>query len=369
MVRQNSNSAGSQLYADEKRLLERMQFEVTFDMKSLCLSPDKQKLYERNPHLRELFVNYEPIQRREDTFSRDNRVLLISSSFSSDGRFDAKKPSTLEHWGQRKLLLTEIEFLTNFGLEDQYLVIYVGAAPGIYMEYLSSLFPDLRFRLFDTKKFALRPTSKIEVRPEPFSDQIAKRYGAEKKKILFICNVRTFNDKANPDLLLVEDMQTQRNWCELLQPHASLLNFRPLVREEKMKYLQGDLIIEPWASKRTTECRLVVMKNAKSTSYNTRKFVDAMQHFHYVDRLMYYENDMDHVETEGLDHCYDCRAEIFILNEYLGKGRKFPSNMSIRKEIARMSQEISVKIEDPSRPQFLARPRTLDTSKNQPSEY
>ena len=346
-----------------------MQLEVTFDVKRLRLSSDEQEVYDTNPHLRELFMNNEPMQKCRDIFSRVNRVLSISSSISSDGRFDPKKPSTLEHWGQRKLLLTEIEFLTNYGLDDQYLVIYVGAAPGVYMEYLSALFPDLRFLLFDTKNFTLRSTNRIDVRSEPFSDQLAKRYGVEKKKILFICNVRTFNDKANPEVLLADDMLAQRNWCELLQPHASLLNFRPIVREEKMKYLQGDLIIEPWASKRTAECRLVVMKNAKSISYNTRKFTDSIQHFHYVDRLMYYDNDMDHVETEGLDHCYDCRAEIFILNEYLGKGKKVPSNMNMRKEIARMSQEISVQIDDPSRPQFLARTRTLEISKNQPSDF
>ncbi len=39
------------------------------------------------------------------------------------------------HWGQLKLLLSEIEFLTPY-YECNYLVVYAGAAPGVHVPIL-----------------------------------------------------------------------------------------------------------------------------------------------------------------------------------------------------------------------------------------
>ena len=314
-------------------------------------------------------MNEEKIQKHKDPFTAANRLLTIGFEPPGGNRFDSRKYNTTEHWGQRKLLLTEIEFLTNYGLDESYLVIYVGAASCVYLEYLSSLFPDLYFRLYDTKRIPVRQTNRIEIQSEPFSDQLARRYAVDKKKILFICNVRTFGETSNPDSLVMRDMQSQKTWCEVLQPQASLLNFRLILSEQKTKYFQGDLVIEPWASKRTNECRLVVTKTSRSINYDTQKFLNSLQYFHHVDRVQYYDHDMDSVATEGLDHCYDCRAEIFILHEYLTKVKRYHSNTEIRKEIARMSHAISEKIEDPTRPQFLARIRTLNIADNQKTSF
>lgn len=65
------------------------------------------------------------------------------------------------HWGQRKLLLSEIEFLSLFIPQlrarvpppKRIIVIYAGAAPGTHIPYLFDLFDnksgDLQFALFD----------------------------------------------------------------------------------------------------------------------------------------------------------------------------------------------------------------------------
>ena len=43
------------------------------------------------------------------------------------------------HLGQRKLLLTEVSFLTGHGNLSKN-IVYIGAAPGHHIEFLSTLF-------------------------------------------------------------------------------------------------------------------------------------------------------------------------------------------------------------------------------------
>ena len=55
------------------------------------------------------------------------------------------------HSGQRKLLLTEIEFLTYVSskLTDLKLVVYAGSAPCEHISIILKMFPDLKFLLID----------------------------------------------------------------------------------------------------------------------------------------------------------------------------------------------------------------------------
>ena len=56
------------------------------------------------------------------------------------------------HWGQRKLFLSELYFLTKYaGLSKN--VIYAGAAPGKHTKYLATLFPEHKFILVDPSPF------------------------------------------------------------------------------------------------------------------------------------------------------------------------------------------------------------------------
>lgn len=54
------------------------------------------------------------------------------------------------HLGQRKLLLSEIQFLSKVNTEY---CLYAGAAPGNKTHYLSQLFPKIKFILIDPNKF------------------------------------------------------------------------------------------------------------------------------------------------------------------------------------------------------------------------
>jgi hypothetical protein len=56
------------------------------------------------------------------------------------------------HNGQRKLFLSELEFLTLYCRKIKY-ILYAGAAPSMKTYYLSLLFPDKVFILIDPNKF------------------------------------------------------------------------------------------------------------------------------------------------------------------------------------------------------------------------
>jgi hypothetical protein len=221
------------------------------------------------------------------------------------------------------------------------------------------LFPSLDFILIDDKEFLVKKSDNILIRAEKFTRDLAKRYADSSLKIIFICNVRTFRAQADGQNDGTEDMENQLEWYKIMKPHASLLNFRLPRQPGKALYLKGHQMIEPWASKRPAACRLVVKKDAKMVDYNHQDFEDDLLRFQNITRVMYYKHNMDEVENEGLDHCYDCRAEIFILQEYLTKIQNVKSDSHLKTATATMSREISIQIDDKSRPRFIDVRRTL----------
>jgi hypothetical protein len=82
---------------------------------------------------------------------------------------------TVLHWGQRKLHVSEIEFLTEFGFPYCH-VVYAGAASGTHIKQLSEMFPDVTFHLYDPSPFTVLPTERIRIHNELFTDEIARTF-------------------------------------------------------------------------------------------------------------------------------------------------------------------------------------------------
>ena len=99
-------------------------------------------------------------------------LLLLLLLLLLPRRRRGERKSTV-HWGQRKLLLSEIEFLTRYS-QDGMTVVYAGAAPGTHISYLSELFPSLRFVLVDPADFHCYPTDRIVVLEEFFTDEVSR---------------------------------------------------------------------------------------------------------------------------------------------------------------------------------------------------
>jgi len=209
-------------------LFDRKKFEKEFDVTSLELTQEEQKIYRDNPHIRQVFAN-----KRE--FRKLNRPFMESDRYATEtsGRLKYARrigeAKTVEHWGQRKLLLSEVEFLTLFA-EEGYTVIYAGAAPGTHTNYLSKeMFPQVRFILVDPARFDAQKTDKIEIRQELFTDNLAKELFEKYDKRLFISDIRSMSynmsDKDKEERVVI-DMKAQIEWHQILKPKASMLKFR-----------------------------------------------------------------------------------------------------------------------------------------------
>ncbi|CAF1079311.1 unnamed protein product [Rotaria sordida] len=355
-----SNIDQSKLYGDEKHLRKRLIHEQEFNVYSLKLNNNDQCLYDQNPHLREVFINGKELLIYREEFTDKNRLLDLSPNGSTIKKSSPGESTTTEYWGQRKLLLSEIEFLTSYATDDNSLVIYAGAAPGAHLDYLSSLFPELEFVLIDIKTFVEFKSDKIKIQSECFTEDLAKTFSGKNKNILFICDIRTFSGHNNFEEDIRVDISNQLIWHSTIDSHASLLTFRLPNVPGTVLFFEGYMLLDIWTSRKSMECRLIVEKNAQIITYDNEDFERAMDNFQNVTRTMYYKHDLDTVKTEGLDHCYDCRAEIFILQKYLNKMKTFTDERELNKETAKLSYDISRNICEKNRQSIINGVRTLN---------
>ena len=221
------------------------------------------------------------------------------------------------HWGQRKLLMNEIEFLTLHGF-DGATVVYAGAAPAIHTAFMAEvLFPSMKFVLVDPRSFAIPATAQIQLRNEFFTDAMAAEYAAPscaESTVLFISDIRT---EPNDDKHVARDMANQMNWHLLMKPRASMLKFRLPWKAGITPYLAGEVYLQPYAATRSTETRLIVtscdMREWDNKTYERQCF-----HFNTESRLYRYPHG---VQRCGLDDSWDCASEVAILSRYFEKVR------------------------------------------------
>jgi hypothetical protein len=113
-----------------------------------------------NDIIKKISNNYNDFTHYKKLFLKDIDIKKNPIRKLSDIKYKLKytsKNSPLKrgnHIGQRKLLLSEVQFLTKVGKKyDIKYCIYAGAAPGHKTHYLSKLFPDIKFILIDPNKF------------------------------------------------------------------------------------------------------------------------------------------------------------------------------------------------------------------------
>eukprot|EP00445_Apocalathium_hangoei_P004417 CAMPEP_0203843516 /NCGR_PEP_ID=MMETSP0359-20131031/2634_1 /ASSEMBLY_ACC=CAM_ASM_000338 /TAXON_ID=268821 /ORGANISM="Scrippsiella Hangoei, Strain SHTV-5" /LENGTH=450 /DNA_ID=CAMNT_0050758291 /DNA_START=18 /DNA_END=1366 /DNA_ORIENTATION=- len=230
------------------------------------------------------------------------------------------------HWGQRKLLLSEIEFLTARA-SDCTRVIYAGAAPGVHIPFLRSLFPHLSFILVDPGDFQVKGSTDhgIDVRKVFFTSEFARELredapgggSASSSKTAFISDVRTADSKvqsgAEVDAAVAKDMAMQREWVQILQPRTSMLKFRLPYAAGETEYFDGEVHLPVWGPATTTEARLITDGTAMR-SYNHTEYEEQMFHFNTVTRVQLFRTPL---VGAGLCEGYDSAAELRILQLYL----------------------------------------------------
>lgn len=243
------------------------------------------------------------------------------------------------HFGQRKLLMAEIEFLTLHGHRAQE-VLYIGAAPGLHIRALADCFPLHRFVLFDPCPFhaRLRDThwagsARVELRQELFTDAHAEALRARGHPLLFLSDVRhkEAHDVYPSEESVSRDMAAQRRWVEILQPAAAMLKFRlPWCGPEgddgvdPIEYLEGELRLPVWGCPSTTETRLVALPPYTSRAWDPRVYERHMFHFNLRVRSDLFEG-----------RTYDEAAEHAILSEYVATCAPSQKPNTVRQRVLR----------------------------------
>lgn len=217
--------------------------------------------------------------------------------------------------GQRKLLMNELEFYTEFA-DNNTVVIYAGAAAGIHSVAFARLFEKVHFIFYDPNKFfdGLADCPNIETHQEFFTDEIAsdlqKKY--KHKRILFLSDIRSGTEEE----YVQKNMDMQKNWCFIIKPYRAMLKFRLPWQPGKTEYFKGDIYTQPRIGATSTETRLWVsdfsMKKYDNEVYNN-------QVFYYQKYCRNAFHDLEHHDIAGLDHCHDCWSEIQICKQYVKK--------------------------------------------------
>jgi hypothetical protein len=156
------------------------------------------------------------------------------------------------HWGQRKLLFSEIELLQ--GLREHpppryppLRVVYAGAANGAHMPILHRMFPEVAaWELYDPAPFhpALRHLERVRLHSGFFTDAVAQGLvdpGLQVRTV-FISDIRLKTDDAS----VSRDMVAQLRWGVTLRAEAMLLKFRlPFAPNEAAPASVADLRLPP----------------------------------------------------------------------------------------------------------------------------
>lgn len=287
--------------------------------------------------------------------ARKNRLIAQKSEVQFDGKsclqeryseVDASSESTLNlHMGQRKLLLSEIQLLTEYykvaGAPHPTLV-YVGSAPGTHLLFLHELFPKVRFVLYDGSRFdpgLLSPakSSVFEVHNTFFldstCDELARRLGS-KTPIVFVSDIRSDAREAGSfEDQVMWDMLSQRRWAERLKPSLSLLKFRlpfTLRATDSVKYLPGRLLFGIWPPRMSAETRLLVRAEELSkpdVAYPYGPYESALFFHNRYTRSMCFADALPDNLRSIIDSgdtqpqycgCYDCASELLVYQGYAG---------------------------------------------------
>lgn len=218
------------------------------------------------------------------------------------------------HWGQLKLFLSELEFLTKV-IQDandrEIWFIYAGAAPGDHIPYLHSLFPSIHFELYDPNDFAFEPTDMIKTYVQFFTEEDAQKWANQSDKYIAFCSDIRSEPATNENV--ERNMKMQREWWEIMNPDLAMFKFRLPWSVGKTSYMKGDIYIQAYPGHNSTETRLIVERGAPMVDYDNIAYEEACAYHNCVSRVMHYEQCGNFL----LDKCYDCMTFEYLVRQYL----------------------------------------------------
>lgn len=308
------------------------------DSNTTCSLSERIQLNRNNTYKYSLDSTFDRVQyRKSNKVSSDIRLL---------------KRNVL-HSGQRKLLMAEIDFLTDVS-NDGDIVVYAGAAPGSHISTLLALFPNISFHLYDNASFSSNLRNKVTgrfvdrviVHNEYLSAQLCnERYANTLGNLLFISDIRT-NTSSNNKLMCSEfantnehstncvvkskptnddvtkDNSTNLALVNALQPKHCMLKFRLPYDDGSTCMLRGELRLQCWSGHESTETRLVSSYPYETTNYSHREYEERMfchniRRLKRVTDMRLNEYVTQFVESNNIIPYYDAYREAHIVDKYV----------------------------------------------------
>jgi len=297
------------------------------------------------------------------TFDKSLHYIIADHSEKKKYKRSADLKNT--HWGQLKLFISELLFLTNYYDQSEVSdVIYIGAAPGDHIPILSKLFPSITFHLYDKSEF--RPqvygNDKIKIYNKYFDIMDIEEW--KEKPCILISDIRTVtydskktkvSDMKKNEVIVWNDMNLQRKWVEEIKPIYSLLKFRlpyaekfELEKGRTRKYLDGIVYIQPFCKPSSSESRLCVLgKQITERDWDILEYEQKL-FFHNSERRCKhsFENpihkDEMYVYPElGLFNDYDSIHFTHTVADYMKKIGRKPNHQNVKKLLKYIIENIT----------------------------
>jgi len=324
-------------------------------------------------------VEREDKREKLEQWRKDNIFLKNSSPETPYKRRVGEKKEAI-HWGQRKLHICEQYFITSeankLGKDKHMHIIYAGAAPGSHILLLLEMFPDTMFYLYDTAIFnnQLKSHPRVRIYSSYFTDETAQAWSefSENNQLYFISDIRTANyttmEIEENEKHIVEDLRMQERWVRIIKPVASLLKFRlpypqpslasssSPAKDEKFKYLRGEILRQAWAPQTSTETRLIVSGPLRDKNWSIKSYESKMFHHNFHTRekqsfifseVSYSSKDWNISSPELLkdyDSCFEAQVHLHYLNLLLMKKVISPAMEILIGEEMKIMRKINIRL-------------------------
>ena len=260
------------------------------------------------------------------------------------------------HYGQRKLLMTEIEFIINeyhkldTDPKKQKIFLYIGASAGkgsIHSYFLAKMFPEFEYHLFDRNDFFddLYNLPNVKIFKRWFTEKDINTY--KNKNVFMVSDLRdpdigkakTAQNTLKSNEIVFDDMTLQQTFYNKIKPKSALLKFRLPWQPGKTEYLDGIIYYQMWQGPYSAESRLIPTAPNKTKIYDNTGYEQRIFYFNTETRRRYYphsvvkqnlktlsnkssnknKNKNNHAEKEYscYGHCYDCISEITVLQRFI----------------------------------------------------
>ncbi len=320
--------------------------------------PGGLKMWDEEPHLRYRFLREE--QPPTVVVPAESGDLFMRLAMGAPSHPYSRCPPSIKclastvHVGQRKLLISEVQFMTMHGSKS------IGAAGGQHTPALCELFPSHRFLLYDPAPFSkplleyMRKNPKrVAVYNELFPphdktgrahrDLIEATSGDNGFLLISDIRRRDAESEAPTNKDVAEDMDLQSDICREMQPKAAHLKCRlPYFNPEgsdpdiEVSIPKGVIYFQPWCGHKSTETRLIIeppFSDDNMMTISARWYESALYYHNMNTRFSRFSvpvlAPLDLFVGTVYDTCFDCTYERYTLMQYITSNRGWSSYTSL----------------------------------------